>query len=297
VQTVRVNFPDDRGLLDVLARFGVRPDDVLGHGGEAWVYALDHARVLRVLHAGGTVDHVRRRSRLIDELTRSRVAFDLPEALDVGEINGRVFVVERRLAGRSVMAELRVADGSRRARLIEAHLEAAAALGDLHLDPRGYYGDLISDDPITVDTWRMYLRAKAAASLSGSVADFASIDPSPLADALPDAIGPAYVHLDAFTGNMLTDGQRITAVLDFGPTSVCGDRRLDPIAAVVYLTAPEITPTATPADADLAHSWLRGAGLDHWFAAAQRWLAAFWTFAIDDPLVLRWCRRVLLSRN
>src|SRR5436190_13636897 len=129
VQTGRVNFPDDPGLVAVLVRFGVRPDDLLGQGGEAWVYALDADRVVRVLHSGGTVDHVRRRQRLIEELIRSRPAFDLPDALDVGEIDGRVFVVERRLAGRSLMAELRVVEGSRRARLIEAHLEAAAALG------------------------------------------------------------------------------------------------------------------------------------------------------------------------
>jgi aminoglycoside phosphotransferase (APT) family kinase protein len=297
VQTGRVDFPDDRGLVDVLVHFRVRPNDHLGNGGEAWVYALDEARVLRVLHAGGTIDHVHRRQRLVDELARSRPSFDVPEVLDVGEVHGRVFVIERRLCGRSVLAELSIADGSRRTQLIEAHLEAAAALGDLHLEARGFYGDLISDDAITTPTWRTYLEAKAAASLSRSMAEFASIDPSRLADALPEAAEPAYVHLDAFTGNMLTDGKHITAVLDFGATSVIGDRRLDPIAAAVYLTAPDITPTVRPADSDVAQSWLRNAGLDHWLEPARRWLAAFWTFAIDDPHVLRWCRTVLSPKQ
>jgi aminoglycoside phosphotransferase (APT) family kinase protein len=293
VQTGRVDFPNDSGLVDVLVHFGLRPDDVVGNGGEAWVYALDQTRVLRVLHTGGTIDHVHRRQHLVDELKRSRPPFDVPEVLDVGELEGRVFVVERRLPGRSLLVEMSVADGSRRTQLIEAHLEAAAALGDLHLEPRGYYGDLISDDPITALTWRTYLKAKAAASLSRSIAEFASIDPSPLAEALPEAAEPAYVHLDAFTGNMLTDGERITAVLDFGATSVIGDRRLDPIAAAVYLAAPDITPTATRADSDAAQGWLRNVGLDEWFEPARRWLAAFWTFAIDDPRVLRWCHTVL----
>jgi hypothetical protein len=96
---------------------------------------------------------------------------------------------------------------------------------------------------------------------------------------------------------MLTDVTNITAVLDIGPTSVVGDRRLDPVAAVVYLASPEITPVATPADLDVAMSWLRSAGLHDWFEPAQRWLAAFWSFAVDDPRVLAWCRRVLLTSS
>ena len=96
---------------------------------------------------------------------------------------------------------------------------------------------------------------------------------------------------------MLTDGTDITAVLDIGDTSVVGDRRLDPVAAVVYLGSPEITPVDTSADLDVATSWLRAAGLDEWLAPAGSWLAAFWSSAVDDPRVLGWCRRVLLPHR
>jgi hypothetical protein len=103
------------------------------------------------------------------------------------------------------------------------------------------------------------------------------------------------VHLDAFAGNMLTDGARITAVLDIGVTSIAGDGRLDPLSAAVYLASPDITPTATPADADVAMSWLRNAGLFEWFEPARRWLAGFWSAAYDDPRVLKFCQGVLLD--
>jgi aminoglycoside phosphotransferase (APT) family kinase protein len=230
---------------------------------------------------------------LLDELARSPSTFALPEVLDVGDVAGRLFVIESRLPGRSVMAELAVVDGPRRRRLIEAHLDAAAAIGDLNIEWRDFYGDLISDAPVTAPTWRRYLAAKAAASLATAGAEFAAVDPVALAEALPEAAGPALVHLDAFAGNMLTDGERITAVLDFGATAAVGDRRLDPLAAAVYLTAPEITDAAAAGDVDIVHGWLRAAGLDDWFEPAQHWLAAFWTFALDDPRVLGWCRRVL----
>ena len=222
-------FPDDSGLVAVLHRFGIGADAVLGHGGEAWVYALDDARVVRVLHAGGRADDIERRQRLVDELARAERTFALPEVLDVGEVEGRVFAIERRLEGRSVMDALAECEGAARARLIEAHLDAAAALGDLHLEPRKGFGDLIVDGAITTSTWRGYLDARAAANLASGAPELGPIDPATVCGELPEPAAAEFVHLDAFAGNMLTDGTRITAVLDIGPTSVAGDRRLDPL--------------------------------------------------------------------
>ena len=277
----------------VAASFGVTRAQYLGHGGEAVVFALDDARVLRVLHGGGLVDDLRRRQDLIDELARSRPPFELPETLEIGERAGRSYAIERRLAGRSLLEELGRADGAARDRLVEAHLDAAAALGDLLR--RDTFGDLLVGDAVVTLSWREYLERRAAANLARSLPDFGGVDPRALADALPDAPAPAFVHLDAFTGNMLTDGRRITAVLDFGPTSITGDCRFNPLGAAVYLASPEITPVATVRDHDVATSWLRNAGLHDSFEPARRWLAAYWTFAFDDPNVLRWCRSVLLN--
>jgi aminoglycoside phosphotransferase (APT) family kinase protein len=259
------------------------------------VYALDDDRVLRVLHAGGTESDIRRRQDLVDELARSPLPFALPSVIEVGELDGRTFAIERRLPGRSVMDELRNCEGEARARLIEGHLDAAAALGDLHLEPRSGYGELIIDDAIVTSTWRAYLEQRAARNLARSTPDLQSIDAVALAAALPEPAAAAFVHVDAFAGNMLTDGTRITAVLDIGPTSLAGDRRLDPVSAVVYLASPDISPAANRSDVDVATSWLRAHGLHDWFEPAQRWLAAFWSFAVDDPRVLEWCRSVLLD--
>jgi aminoglycoside phosphotransferase (APT) family kinase protein len=215
--------------------------------------------------------------------------------LEVGEIDGRVFAVERRLPGRSVLEELRYCEGPDRARLIEAHLDVAAAIGDLHLPPRDTFGDLMVDDAIVTSTWRAYLERRAAANLARSTPEFGGTDHIAIAESLPDVSDPTFVHLDAFAGNMLTDGTLITAVLDIGPTSVAGHRRLDPLSAAVYLASPQITPVATPHDVDVVMSWLRAAGLQDWFVPARRWLAAYWSAAIDDPRVLEWCRTVLLQ--
>ena len=254
-----MTFPDDPGLVAVLRSFEVAPDAVLGHGGEAWVYALDDDRVLRVLHAGGTESDVRRRQALVDELARSSRAFALPHLIEVGELDGRVYAVEQRLPGRSVLDALRTSEGPARARLIEVHLDAAAALGDLHLEPRPGFGELIVDDAVSTPTWRAYLEQRAATNLARSTHDFGAIDAVALAAPFSEPARAAFVHLDAFAGNMLTDGSCITAVLDIGPTSVAGDRRFDPVSAAVYLASPDITPSANRRDVDVAMSWLRRA--------------------------------------
>jgi aminoglycoside phosphotransferase (APT) family kinase protein len=287
---------DDPGLAVVLRRFAVQASDLLGHGGEARVYALGSDRVLRVLHPGGRAVDMTRRQELVGRLGRSQPPFALPDILEVGRVGGRVYVIERRLPGISVQEALESCRPEDRGPLVEAHLEAAAALGDLALERRRTFGDLIRDDAITSPTWRGYLEQRAAASLSRSTSELRLVDPTELAADLPEPVEPAFVHLDVFAGNMLTDGRRITAVIDVGYTSLAGDRRLDPLAAAVYLTSPEITPSATAADIEVAMRWLDTAGLDRWFEPARRWLAAYWSFAVGDGSLLRWCTRVLLGR-
>ncbi len=289
--------PEDAGVVSVMRQFAVTADDLLGHGGEAWVFALGDDRVVRILQPGGRIEDIVRRRALVAELGRAGAPFALPDVLEVGEMDGRAFAVERRLPGRSVLDELRSSEGPARKDLVERYLEAADALGDLSLERRLTYGDLIGDGAITTSTWRAYLVERAAANLARSTSDFSSVDADALADGLPEPTGPSFVHLDAFAGNVLTDGTRITAVIDIGSTSLAGDRRLDPLAAAVYLVSPDITDPVRDTDVDVAMSWLRATGLHQWFEPARRWLAAFWSSAVDDEKLLRWCRRVLLENG
>jgi aminoglycoside phosphotransferase (APT) family kinase protein len=289
-----VEFPADDGLVVVLQSFGVGPEGYLGHGGQAWVYALGDDRVVRVLHDGTNLDSISLGYALIDELRAASASFALPELLELGEREGRCFTIERRLPGRALMQLLAMLDRDQRDALVEHHLDVAAALGSLHLTPRGWFGDLLAERPIRSASWAAYLRDRASMSLAGSTHEFAQVDAESLAAALPDTTAASFVHLDAFAGNMMATPTAITAVLDIGPTSASGDARLDPVAAVVYLSSPEITPVVTPRDVDVAMSLLRSAGLVDWFEPAQRWLAAFWSSAVDDRRPHDWCRRVLL---
>ena len=287
-----ITFPNDHAFLSIRARFDLDRSTLLGHGGEAWVFAIDEERVVRILRPGAPMEDVSRRQELVNELAQAKPPFRLPEVIEVKQEGDRVYTIERRLRGRSVMDVLPTMRGRQRSELIESYLEAVAALGDLHLDPRGWYGELLGPDPLTAPTWREYLVQRSAANLS-TFPEFRDVDPEKLAEPLPEPDRPSFVHLDAFAGNVLTDGEAITAVIDVGVTSVVGDRRLDALSAVIYLASPRITPTATERDMDIALTWLRAVGLEEWIEPARRWLAALWCFAADDANVIAWCREVL----
>jgi len=287
-----MELPEDKGLLKLLDSFGIGPDALLGRGGEARVYDLDEERVLRVLHAQNGARKPVDRYDLIAELARDPWPFDLPELLDMGSAHGRQFTIERRLTGRTVAEELPRLDRADRSRLVEAHLDAAASIGDLNLEPREYFGDLLGDRPVRCAEWRDWLVEKVSVNLSRA-SGFDSVDPVGLADALPATTDGVFVHLDAFAENMMASGSAITAVFDMGTTSIVGDRRLDPLAAVVYLSDDRITPAADATDREVARSWLANAGLGEWYEPAERWLAAYWSAATGYGELNDWCCDVL----
>jgi hypothetical protein len=285
----------EESISTVLAAFGVGPQALLGRGGEAAVYALDSDRILRVLLPGTDTDQLTRTEALLGDLTTSAVPFRLPEILEIGRIGTRTYGLERRLPGRSLLERLRTDENSERDELIGAYLEAAWALGDLRPQGWTYYGELAASEPLRAHTWREFLAARAERSLVTAGYPLNRIDGARLAEALPEPARAEFVHLDAFAGNMLTDGTGITAVLDIGYACVAGDRRLSPLAAAVYLELrPQTAPIGTARDRLVARAWLRSAGLLDLLDPARRWLAAYWAFATDDLALQAWCRSVLL---
>jgi aminoglycoside phosphotransferase (APT) family kinase protein len=291
-----MRYSADAALDSVLSRLEIGADALLGHGGEALVYALDADRVARIYHPGANPVTVDERAALLRELGNSahHVPFAIPEVLETHTVDGRMATIERRLPGRPLNEVLGEAAGEARTRLIHAYLDAAARIGDLRID-RPWVGDLMGGSPIRTTTFGDYLTQRAARSLAAAGNDFAQVDAQALAAALPEPATGELVHLDAFPGNMLSDGESITAVVDFGVVAIIGDRRLDPLSAAAYLT-PAITPVATDEDRRLAHAWLAERDLSDLFIPAQRWIAAFWSFAYDDEPLYEWCQSILLAR-
>jgi predicted RNA-binding protein with PIN domain len=277
----------------VLARFGIDESALLGRGGEARVYGLDDGRVVRLSHPGTDLALLDRRRRLLDGLAGGDIGVALPRVLEQHVIAGRGVSVEQRLPGRDAVDVLD-ADGTDRAALVRDHLDVCRRIATLPCDVRRF-GPLIADAP-TADTFRGWSVARLRHQLTRGGPAFAAIDAGAVTDDLLAVLAatgrPVVTHLDAFLGNMLAEGDRITALLDFSVVAAGAIPDLDALLAVAYLT-PEITPTAVDTDRDVALAWAADVGLDRGVDAARRWAAAMWAGEPDDQRLRAWCLRVL----
>ena len=276
-------------------KLGIADEALLGEGGESVVFALDVQRVARIHRPGTRRDHIEARNGLLAELApqRDRVPFAIPEVLESREVEGCLVCIEPRIPGQAMATTLRTATGSAREALVRAYLDAAAAIGALAVD-RSFCGDLCRWDPVRAETPAAWARERVDRDLAAAGPDFAAIDAATLAAALPPPKPAALVHMDVFPGNVLCEGERITAVIDFGTLSARADPQLDPLLATVFLQE-SISGSATDADRAVASAWLGEHGLGDFFAAAERWTAAFWTVAPRDTPLYAWARSRLLG--
>ena len=292
-----MSIEDDALLVRVMSHLGLTRGALLGIGGEACVFALGSERIARIHHPGAVLDAVVRRAQLLEGFheTASAVPFSIPRVLEMTELHGRLITFEPRLPGRPLSHVLGEVAGAEREHLITRFLEASTRLRDLRVSP-AWYGDLCEAEPIRTPSYRAYLEQRAKKSLACAGSAFDGLDPARLAAALPEPERPSFVHMDFYPGNVLVEGQEVSAVIDFGGPAIVGDARLEPLSAVIYLT-PFITTTATDRDRRLAREWLKAQHLDALFEPAERWIAARWSFATDDVRLHRWCRRVLLGHQ
>jgi len=284
--------PDDHNLL---ARLGLSNALLLGQGGEARVYAASAHEVIRIMRPGASLEDALVRQQLLGEIAAGAkgLPFQTPVVRRVESIEGRTLSFEERLAGEPVSALLARLEGTARRQLVASYLDTALRIGDIAV-ARNWHGPLLGPAELRRQCWHDFLRTR--------LEQVAAVCPADLRDAVlgeakrnwDEPASPELVHLDYFPANALARDQAVTAVIDFGPGAVMGDRRFDAWGAVAYLDA-EISPHANDEDRQQTRAWLADHRLVEQYEPARRWIAASWTHATDDAGLMAWCRRVLLA--
>jgi putative membrane protein len=291
--------PVRRAILD---RYGIGPDDFLGRGGEANVFALDAERVLRLHRSSdpaASADYTRRIGALYDQLDRDAVPFALPQVLEVHE-DEVSWSIERRVAGRPLDQRLGgLADDDRR-RAIDGYIDGAAAFALLGV-PSGFgdgYGELFTVEGLHGERWgellagRLELQHEMGATvIREHVPDIDRAAARIVASAREEpAAGRTLVHGDYFPGNVLVgDDLRISAVLDFGWLTVVGDPTHDVRSAVVFWG---VRPWSRPGDDEaLLAAARRHLGRDaaELIARTRRFEQLRFAFVAEDPHLHAWC--------
>ena len=270
----------------ILADFRVKPDDLIGEGIESLVYALGPAHVLRLPKAGKFPAGSRAALQSLLATIEGRLPFATPRIEEIGP--DERWTIEARLPGRPLSRFLKTAHDDARDRALRTYADAVEAIATIRLDAAAY-GHLVAPHPVTAPDWRLFLRETLDRFRGRNRVTIAREigDPYLLQDKAADMIvglaelpTRSLVHGDYFPGNVLIGADlEVTAVLDFGPYTVCGDPLLDLAVASLSL---ELIDETTAHDARFVRDIMverHGEDILPAFRFYRAWLA----FSMADP--------------
>jgi len=300
---------DHTGEDEVLARYGIGPDQLVGSGGESRVFALDDRRVLRIYRSSPEAsEQVAYQLRwLYDSWSGLDVGFEVPRILEIGQLGGRCYTVDRRMSGRSFSAWLSAAPVTERRLALTRYLDVALALPTLPSPVPGFarlvgqgapqqFGSLAE-----LLTYQMnQTLALSRDRLQHDVPAVAEVWDALQADLLQRDCQPRLVHGDLCPPNTYVsrapDGSAVvTGIGDFSPHTLSADPLMDVAGAVCFL---ELETYDGSADDAL---WLSELSLSRLGADAARWLGVYRRFygfyfssTFDgEPEAYAWCLRQL----
>jgi putative membrane protein len=301
----RLRSDDHEGKAELLARFGIGRDRLLGSGGESEVFALDHERVLRIYRAapGRTADQLR---PLYDSWRGVDIGLELPMIMEMGELNGQFYTVDRRFSGRNFSSWLQQADMAQRRSALISFLDATERLQRLSSPVPGF-ARLIGDrapqqfgtlgELLTNMLWGPLQASRAR--LERDVPGVSEVWSRLHTDLAQRSVAPALVHGDICPPNAYISqgpqGPVVTGMGDFSPHTLHADPLMDLAGAVIFL---ELEPYAeAPADA----AWLQAVAVERhgrdiigWIEVYRRYYGFYFSNAYEfDPNLYAWCLRQL----
>ena len=299
---------DHQGEAALLAAFGTGRDQLLGSGGESEVFGIDHERVLRLYRSRHEAPRktAAQLQALYQHWSGSDIGLELPLIIEVGELNGRFFTVDRRFSGRDFSGWLQHADITQRRAALITFLNATERLQRLQSPVPGF-ARLIGDGApqqfsTLVELLSNMLRGPTQASqdqLERDVPDVADVWNQLHAALAQRSVAPAVVHGDVCPPNAyLSQGPQgpvVTGIADFSPHTVHADPLMDIAGALIFL---ELEPYADAAS-DVA--WLEAVAVERHGREIVRWIDVyrrFYGFYFSnsyafDPTLYAWCVRQL----
>jgi len=238
----------------VLQKFHINTPILLGKGGEGWIYEYgDDA--LKVYPRNSDMQYLKNVQAFQGTLAKHQFSFDIPQIYEVGQVDGILYTVEKRLRGIQMDKKIIGMNTQDRQKIYRSYYDAIRQVNAVTF-PDLPYGQIIQTaESVTADSWTDFLVqvldqkvAKTHETLRESVLDcdkkvelFKQLIQKHLISTQKNL-----VHCDYFLNNVLVDDDlAISAVLDFSLHAAVGDPRLD-IAGV--LTWNEIDPNVQRQD-------------------------------------------------
>ena len=237
-------IPDEeleKKIAVVFAKLHINAPFLLGKGGEGWVYEYGND-VLKVYTRNSDIQYLQNIQMFQSVLSKHTFSFDIPKIFEVGEVNGVLYTVEKRLHGIPMDKKIIGMSTKDRQKLYRSYYDAIREVNAV-MFPEAPYGQIIkTNESITSDSWTNFLIrildqkvTKTGDTMRVAISDFdnkVTLLKSLIQRYLPSD-QKSLVHCDYFINNVLVDDNlKISAVLDFSVHAAVGDPRLD-IAGVL----------------------------------------------------------------
>ncbi len=239
----------------VLQHFDIPEENLLGRGGESFVYEFDDEKILRIYKQGGNfnIDAVRRLKIFYDSLQTDGVRFSIPRIDEIDSYSGIYYSIEPLIRGEDMTSYLRrdPSEGELH-HVLEEYANVASSVHRIVYNEGGYYGEVLANNPVRANSWADYLVLRVEKTFEKSYdilkADVENFDGlfklwSKEVQRLR-GLPAELVHGDFFPSNVIVDEVGgIQALIDFSPLTVLGDWRMDVVGAYIYL---EVVDTYKP---------------------------------------------------
>ncbi len=227
--------------------------------------------------------------------------FALPVIYSVEERDGSIVSIENKIPGKSLSKILPNLSRDDKQKALTNYIASVEALREITY-PDLPYGEILTKEPITSSTWKGFLSAQVNKAVSeydlrSKVPNLEKVvdDTHALISTLADP-PKSLVHGDFFPENiMLDDKLNVTGIIDFSPMTVIGDPLMDIAGGILFM---EFIDGYMPVDSEILHDIVLkkyGEGIGETIRLYRLYYSFYFSGAIDDLKMYRWCINALLN--
>ena len=239
-----MNQQPELSVVKVLDFLHIPQSDLIGYGGEGYVYLYDIDHVVKI-YPKSSREYLKGVQKLQSFISSFPLPYKTSNILEINNIDSTFYTIELKLDGMTLDKKLETLKEKEKYKALLNFVEAVKYLKVIQVEDKQYGQIIKTSKSISSDSWSGYLIEKLLMTLTNSSSYLLKdvVDYQKKLELLKSWIyelknvKKSLVHFDYYLNNVLVnDNLEITAILDFGTHTVVGDNILDLAGAISFLT-------------------------------------------------------------